>query len=143
MLISATEFNNHFGQYLDFSKKEPVIVENNGRKVGVFLSVDEYDRLCELDDAYWGAKARVGWSERQRNPTLLPWNCWTSLRSVQPTRARVGRIPFPHGRNTNCHGPNWSLMGDDNYPQGNILYSRHQLIVLIIYLHELQIYFIL
>jgi hypothetical protein len=44
---------------------------------------------------------------------------------------------------TNCHGPNWSLMGDDNYPQGNLLYSRHQLIVLIIYLHELQIYFIL
>ncbi len=57
MLISATEFKNNFGQYIDFSKKDPVFVEENGRKVGVFLSVDEYDRLCELDDAYWGAKA--------------------------------------------------------------------------------------
>ena len=26
---------------------------------------------------------------------------------------------------TNCHRPNWSVMGDDNYPQRKILYSRH------------------
>ena len=57
MLISATEFEDHFGQYLDLSKKEPVFIEKDGKQVGVFLSIDEYNRLCELDDAYWGAKA--------------------------------------------------------------------------------------
>jgi hypothetical protein len=59
----------------------------------------------------------------------------------QPTR--VGRIPFPHGRDTNGHRPEWSVMEDDNYPQRKILYSRHQLTVLISYLYELQIPFLL
>jgi hypothetical protein len=43
---------------------------------------------------------------------------------------------------TKGHRPNWSVMGDDNYPQRKILYSRHQLTVLIIYLYELQIHFL-
>jgi predicted transposase YbfD/YdcC len=44
---------------------------------------------------------------------------------------------------TNRHRPEWSIMEDDNYTHRKILYSGHQLIVLTIYLYELQIYFLL
>lgn len=57
MKVSTTEFKNHLGQYFENAMKEPVIVENNGRKVGVFLSFEDYDRLQKLEDALWATRA--------------------------------------------------------------------------------------
>ncbi len=58
MNISATEFQNQFGQYLTTSLPEPIIVENQGRKMGVWIGYQEYERLMEsLEDAFWAIQA--------------------------------------------------------------------------------------
>lgn len=54
---AATEVKNHFGQILDITRTEPVTVEKQGRPVAVILSFEEYQRLAELDDRYWGERA--------------------------------------------------------------------------------------
>jgi predicted transposase YbfD/YdcC len=42
---------------------------------------------------------------------------------------------------TNRHRPEWSIMGDDNYPHRKILHSRHQLTVLTIYMNYKYIFY--
>jgi len=54
---TATEMKNHFGEYLEGAISEPVIIEKSGRSIVVMLSVKEYERLMELDDAHWAQKA--------------------------------------------------------------------------------------
>ncbi|MEO5350979.1 MAG: type II toxin-antitoxin system Phd/YefM family antitoxin [Magnetococcus sp. YQC-3] len=56
--ISATEVKTHFGKFIEMSLIEPVIINRTGRSVAVILSFDEYNRLTEIEDAYWGEKAR-------------------------------------------------------------------------------------
>ena len=51
---AATEVKNHFGQILDYARTEPVTIEKQGKAVAVILSFEEYHRLAELDDRYWG-----------------------------------------------------------------------------------------
>lgn len=48
--ISAKEAKNGFGRLLDTARAEPVTVEKHGRGVVVVLSVEEYQRLKELDE---------------------------------------------------------------------------------------------
>ena len=48
--MSATEAKNGFGRLLDTARAEPVTVEKHGRGVVVVLSVEEYQRLKELDE---------------------------------------------------------------------------------------------
>jgi antitoxin Phd len=57
MKVSTTEFKNHLGHYFENAITEPVIVENNGREVGVFLSFEDYERLQKLEDAIWATWA--------------------------------------------------------------------------------------
>ncbi len=57
MKIAATEVKNHFGEYLEGAISEPVVIEKTGRPVAVMLSIREYDRLVDLEDAYWAQKA--------------------------------------------------------------------------------------
>jgi len=54
---AATEVKNHFGQILEVTRNEPVTVEKQGRPVAVILSFEEYQRLAELDERYWGERA--------------------------------------------------------------------------------------
>jgi PHD/YefM family antitoxin component YafN of YafNO toxin-antitoxin module len=42
MEVSATKFVRSFAEYRDKSVKEPVIVKNHERVVGVFVSADDY-----------------------------------------------------------------------------------------------------
>lgn len=42
MEVSATKFVRSFAEYRDKSVKEPVIVKNHERVVGVFVSADHY-----------------------------------------------------------------------------------------------------
>lgn len=57
MRVSATDLKNRLGQYLDSSQKEPVIVEKSGRASAVILSFDEYEKLSQYEDYYWGKLA--------------------------------------------------------------------------------------
>lgn len=43
--LTASEAKNRFGMLLDWARQEPVLIEKQGRKVAVMLSVEEYQRL--------------------------------------------------------------------------------------------------
>ena len=48
--ITATEFKNRVGQYIDEAGKGPVFITKHDRPARVLLDVDEYQRLKRLDD---------------------------------------------------------------------------------------------
>lgn len=54
---TATEIKNRFGEYLQSAIREPVLIEKTGKPVAVLLSIDDYERLSALEDAYWIKKA--------------------------------------------------------------------------------------
>jgi prevent-host-death family protein len=45
--VTATEAKNRFGEMLEMSALEAVVIEKNGRDVAVLLSKTEYDRLAK------------------------------------------------------------------------------------------------
>jgi len=57
MKATATEVKNKFGKFSDIARSEPVIVEKTGRKAIVLIAFEEYERLTQIEDAYWGEKA--------------------------------------------------------------------------------------
>jgi len=57
MEATATEVKNKFGKFSDIARKEPVIVEKTGRKTIVLIAFEEYERLTQMEDAYWAEKA--------------------------------------------------------------------------------------
>jgi antitoxin Phd len=57
MEATATEVKNKFGKFSDIARNEPVIVEKTGRKSIVLISFEEYERLTQIEDAYWAEKA--------------------------------------------------------------------------------------
>ncbi|BBO81726.1 type II toxin-antitoxin system Phd/YefM family antitoxin [Desulfosarcina ovata] len=58
MDVTATEFKRKLGQYLDEAERNPVIIKKSGREKSVLLSIDEYNRLMALEDAYWAQQAK-------------------------------------------------------------------------------------
>ena len=44
--VTATEFKNRTGQYLDESGTTPVFITRHGREVRVLLGISDYDNLC-------------------------------------------------------------------------------------------------
>ena len=73
--VNATEMKQRLGQYLDYAMAGPVMVEKSGRSVVVLLSVEEYERLCAYEDAYWGQKAleaeKSGWASEEDVSALV------------------------------------------------------------------------
>ena len=57
MEATATEVKNKFGKFSDIARSEPVIVEKTGRKAIVLIAFEEYERLIQIEDAYWAEKA--------------------------------------------------------------------------------------
>jgi len=57
MEATATEVKNKFGMFSDIARNEPVIVEKTGRKAIVLIAFEEYERLTQIEDAYWAEKA--------------------------------------------------------------------------------------
>ncbi|MBF0167657.1 MAG: type II toxin-antitoxin system Phd/YefM family antitoxin [Alphaproteobacteria bacterium] len=55
--MAAKEAKNHFGELLDTARREPVTIEKNGRPVAVILSIEDFKRFEEIEDAAWGARA--------------------------------------------------------------------------------------
>ena len=49
--VKATEINNKVEHYLQVALKEPVVIENASRQTAVLISMEEYKRLTDLDDA--------------------------------------------------------------------------------------------
>ena len=48
--MSAKDAKNGFGLLLDTARAEPVTVEKHGRAVVVVLSVEEYERLRNMEN---------------------------------------------------------------------------------------------
>lgn len=57
MKTNATQFKNHFGEYMQKVYQEPVIVEKSGKPSAVLISYDTFLRLSNLEDFYWGMRA--------------------------------------------------------------------------------------
>lgn len=55
--VAATELKNKFGQIIDQARREPVLVQSYGRDMVVILDHAEFQRLCQLEDLYWIARA--------------------------------------------------------------------------------------
>lgn len=47
--VTATEFQNRAGQYLDEAARAPVVVTRHGRPSRVLLDIEEYERLKRGD----------------------------------------------------------------------------------------------
>jgi prevent-host-death family protein len=45
--LTASEAKNRFGMLLDWARREPVLIEKQGRQVAVVLSLEEYQRLSD------------------------------------------------------------------------------------------------
>ena len=49
LIVTAAEFQRHFGRYQDEALTQPVAVTRNGRERVVMISVEEYRRLKRRD----------------------------------------------------------------------------------------------
>lgn len=66
--FGAREAKNEFGRLLDTAQREAVMIEKKGRPVAVVLSVDEYKRLEEAEDALWEVLAKASEAEGLISP---------------------------------------------------------------------------
>lgn len=57
MKINATQFKNHFGEYMQKVYQEPVIVEKSGKPSAVLISYTLFELFSKLEDFYWGIRA--------------------------------------------------------------------------------------
>jgi prevent-host-death family protein len=44
-IVTATEFQNHVGRYLDAAARAPVFITKHRRPVRVLLDIEDYERL--------------------------------------------------------------------------------------------------
>lgn len=56
-IVKATELKNNLGKYLEASVKEPVVIEEDGRKIAVLVSVEFFENLEKMEEAYWAMRA--------------------------------------------------------------------------------------
>ncbi len=57
MNVTATDFKNRLGKYLDAAETTPIIIEKSGRVKSVLLSHVMYKRLIAIEDDYWAKRA--------------------------------------------------------------------------------------
>lgn len=57
--VNSTDFKSHFGEFADIVRDEPIEVLRGSKRVGVFVSPEEYDHLQRLEEAYWIARAQA------------------------------------------------------------------------------------
>jgi len=55
--FTATAAQSQFGTLLDDAQVEPVAIEKHGKPSAVVMSAREYERLQEIEDLYWAARA--------------------------------------------------------------------------------------
>jgi prevent-host-death family protein len=49
-VVTSTEAQNQFGKLIEDAKKEPVMIQKNGRDQVVVLSVDEFNKITNERD---------------------------------------------------------------------------------------------
>jgi prevent-host-death family protein len=57
--VTATELKTKTGECLDRAQKEPLEIEKNGRAIAVLIAHEDYERLSQLENAYWLARANA------------------------------------------------------------------------------------
>jgi prevent-host-death family protein len=55
--FTAARAKTHFGEFLDASQREPVLVTKNNRPIGIMMS------YAELEDTVWGERAKKAMAE--------------------------------------------------------------------------------
>lgn len=57
--MTSTAAKNNFGEILTTSQREPVVIEKNGKAVGVVISYEAFKEYQEtvVADRYWGELA--------------------------------------------------------------------------------------
>jgi len=65
--LAAREAKNQFGQLIDMAQHGPVTIEKKGRAVVVVVSMQEYKRLEEAEEALWIALAKEAEKEGMEN----------------------------------------------------------------------------
>ena len=63
MDVTASEFKNRQGQYLDAAEKKAVLIKKSGRIKSVLISHEMYEKFLALEDAYWAYLARQAETE--------------------------------------------------------------------------------
>ena len=61
--LGASEAKNRFGELLDLARREPIQITKKGRNVAVVLSIEEFERLSELEDKLLAIKAQKSQQE--------------------------------------------------------------------------------
>lgn len=56
-IVKAAELKNDVGKYLEASGKEPVVIEGDGKKIAVLVSVEVFENLEKMEEAYWAMRA--------------------------------------------------------------------------------------
>ena len=73
--LGASEAKNRFGELLDLARREPIQISKKGRNVVVVLSVEEFERLSELENELLAFKAekaqREGFIGESESEALL------------------------------------------------------------------------
>jgi len=57
MHATANEVVHRLDDYIEEARKEPVVVEQNGRRTAVIVSYEEYQRLRAQEDELWARRA--------------------------------------------------------------------------------------
>ncbi len=55
--LGASEAKNRFGELLDLARREPVQIAKKGRNIAVVLSIEEFERLSDLEAELLAIKA--------------------------------------------------------------------------------------
>jgi prevent-host-death family protein len=61
--LGASEAKNNFGELLDLARRQPVQITKKGRNVVVVVSIEEFERLSELEDELLALKAEKAQQE--------------------------------------------------------------------------------
>lgn len=56
--VNATDVRHQLGTLMSSIKVEPVLIKKNGKPIAVMLSIEEFERLQELEDSWWGEQAK-------------------------------------------------------------------------------------
>ncbi len=57
--VTATELKTKTGECLEKAQKEPLEIEKNGRVIAVLIAHEDYERLSQLENAYWLARVEA------------------------------------------------------------------------------------
>ncbi len=74
-LYKSTEAKDNFGELLDDSRKAPVKITRNNKEIAVVVSIEEYNRLVDLEDSWLASKAKEaskeGYIGKAKSESLL------------------------------------------------------------------------